>query len=204
MELLPLTLTACRGNWQRFSSRKQNKAFSEIQERVFKRDNATCRYCGFQSGHFQEVINADHNYSNNNLDNLMTACCFCAQCFFVESIGLDARSGGVVIQLPEISQADLNHFCRVLFCSLQRDAPYKGKLQAVYLSLKDRGQAIEQAFGPETSNPSVFGQAMIDSGLTKEQKNQVLMQSLRLLPARKPFKAQIDYWQSTVFANIPL
>lgn len=204
MELLPIVLTAKRGNWQRFMSRKSNKSFLEVRDKIFARDDYTCRYCGFQSKQYQEVLNIDQNYENNKLDNLATACHFCAQCFFLDSVGLDGKSGGTVIYLPEISQTDLNHFCRALFCSMLREAPYKGKLQAAYLSLQDRAKPVEEVFGPNTQDPTVFGQSLVDSGLTEAQQKHPIFMELKLLPIRKFYKTQAEYWKSTVFANIPL
>jgi len=204
MELLPITLNAKRGNWQRFMSRKSNKAFLSVREKVFARDDYACRYCGFQIKQYQEVINVDENYENNTLDNLATACQFCAQCFFVDSVGLDGKSGGTIIYLPEIAQADLNHFCRTLFCSMLRETPYKGKLQAAHLSLLDRAKVVEEVFGPNTHEPIIFGQTLIDSGLSPMQQKSHIFTELKLLPTRKFYKVQAEYWKSTVFANIPL
>jgi len=206
MDLLPIKITARRGNWQRFMARKvsTNKAFPPVRDKVFERDDYTCRYCGFQAKRFQEVVNIDQNYSNNTLDNLATACSFCSQCFFLDSVGFDSRSGGTVIHLPEMTQSDLNHFCRALFCSMLREPPYKGKLQAVYLSLQDRGKAVETALGPSAQDPTVFGQSLIDSQLDEKQLNHPIFSELRLLPLRKPFKQQAEYWKSTLFAHIPL
>jgi intracellular multiplication protein IcmJ len=129
---------------------------------------------------------------------------FCAQCFFIESISLDEHFGGRIIYLPEISQSNLNNFCRVLFCAMDKDSSYKGKLQAIYLSLKDRSKVIESCFGPNSSDPSVFGQGLIDTYLSKEQLDHKLLDQLRLLPTRLQFRSQIDYWKKTVFANVPL
>ncbi len=204
MDLLPISLTAIRGNSQRFNSRKANKDFQKAMLLVFKRDDYTCRYCGFQLKKFQEVVNIDQNYNNNKMSNLATACSFCAACFLLDTIGTDGHSGGTIVHLPEISQADLNHFCRALFCSLLRDAPYKGKLQAVYLSLQDRAKPVEEVFGPNSQDPNVFGQSLIDSGLTAEQLRHPILTELKFLPIRKFYKTQAEYWKTTVFANIPL
>lgn len=204
MELLNISLTARRGNWQRFMGRKNNKAFIAARDKVFARDDYTCRFCGFQSKQYQEVVNIDQNYSNNTLKNLATACSFCTMCFFLDSVGIDGKSGGTIIHLPEISQADLNHFCRALFCSLLRDAPYKGKLQAVLLSLQDRSKPVDDVFGPGSHEPILFGQTIIDCGLTPEQLKHPILSELKILPTRKFYKEQAEYWKTTVFASIPL
>ncbi len=175
-----------------------------MKKRVLQRDNYCCRYCGFFSKEYQEIVNIDGNYGNNKFENLATACSFCSQCFFLESLGLDGNSGGTIIFLPEISQADLSNFARVLYCSMDKESAYKGKLQSVYLSLKERGNDVIECFGPDTNDPKIFGQTLVDSGLKKENLKHDVLQHLRLLPSRKAFKPQIDYWKKTVFAKVPL
>ncbi|MDB6095914.1 MAG: icmJ dotN [Francisellaceae bacterium] len=204
MELLKLELKIIPGNFDHFIQRQKNPSFQVIKESVLKRDENTCRYCGFQSDKFQEVINIDMNYANNEINNLATACPFCSQCFFLDGIGKTEAGGGSIIYLPEITQADLNHFSKVLFCSLLRDAPYKGKLQATYLSLQDRGKEVETIFGPQTSNAGIFAQTWLDIQLNPEHIFNPIMNRLRLLPAKKYFKKQIEYWRNTVFAKIPI
>jgi intracellular multiplication protein IcmJ len=204
VELRPIIITAQKGSWRKFTARKRSQKFLQIQARVHTRDNHTCQYCGFYAKEFQEIVNADQDYDNNKYENMVTACCFCSQCFFLESLGLDEKSGGMIIHTPEISQSDLNNFCRVLFCSMDKESAYKGKLQAVYLSLKDRGKDVENCFGPNTSDPRIFGQSLIDAQLREEQLDHEVLQHLRLLPSRKEFREQIDYWKRTVFAKVPL
>ena len=119
--LLTPTLTATKHNWQRFVGRQKNEKFIDVQQKVLTRDERRCRFCGFQSQKYQYVVNIDHDYTNNKLANLATTCSLCLPCFFIESIGTTPAMGGMLIHLPEISQADLNHFCRALFCSLFRE-----------------------------------------------------------------------------------
>lgn len=206
MKLLPIQLTAKRGNWPRFKARRSNKAFLKLEQQILARDKNTCRYCGFSSDKYIYVVNRNQDYSQGQSkpDNLASACVFCAQCMFLDAIGHDNNWGGTLIYLPEISQADLNHFCRVLFSSMLRDAPYKGKLQTAYLSLKDRENPINEIFGPKSSNPYTFGQALIDSNLTDEQLKHPIMSQIRLLPDRKCFTQEILYWKATVYDQIPL
>lgn len=195
---------AQKGAWRKYHTRKKNQKFLVLKKRVLQRDHFTCQYCGFFAKEYQDVVNKDQNYNNNAFDNLVTACCFCAQCFFIESLGLDGNSGGTIIFLPEITQADLNNFTRVLYCSMDKESAYKGKLQSVYLSLKERGNNVAECFGPDTQDPRVFGQSLLDAGVKKEQLNHEVLNHLRLLPSRKAFKRQLDYWKKTVFANVPL
>lgn len=204
MSLLPITLTAERGNWLLFKARKNNKRFIEFEKKILERDQYTCRYCGFQAFEFQSVVNHDQNYRNNKASNLVTCCPFCWQCFFLDALVDPQLGGGYIIYLPEINQGDLNNFSRVVFSCLLKNAPYKGKLQTTYLSFKDRTKQIEEIFGPGSSNPSTFGQTIIDSGLTKKELSHPILTQIRLLPERKFFEKQIIYWKVNVFDKIPL
>ncbi len=204
MTLYPILLTARKGNWRKFLARKQNKKFLQVQQQIFKRDGYSCRFCGFISYKFQEVVNLDQDYDHNALNNMVTACCFCTQCFFLDALGTDHTTGGEVIHLPEISQAALNNFCRVLFCAMEKDSTYKSRLQSVYLSLRDRGKSIEDCFGPESNDPKIFGQGLIDSQINPDQLSHPVLSAIRLLPTKKVFREQIDYWKKTVFAKLPL
>ncbi|NKB46536.1 MAG: HNH endonuclease [Legionellales bacterium] len=193
--LQSLSLRAEPGKWQHFAARKVDEAFRVFAEKVFKRDQYTCQFCGFQAKDYQEVINLDNNYQNNKLSNMVTSCCFCAQCQFVESVGAGDYGGGTLIFLPEMSQAELNSFCHVVFCAITNDTGYKTSAQSAYRSLKFRSQALEQKFGDGSSNPAIFGQLLIDAGVVQDDAKVVqIFQDIRLLPSRAKFKKQIESW----------
>lgn len=202
MDLLPLKITAKSGAWRKYFVRKNSPKFKGIKNAILKRDKYTCKFCGFYSKEFQDVINIDNNYDNNRLGNLATACSFCAQCFFIDSIGLEENTGGKIVYIPEISQADLNNFSRVLFCSMEKNSPYKGKLQSSYVTLQNRSAPIENCFGPNSSDPKIFGRGLIDSYLNDKQLNHKLLDNLRLLPSKSSFQAHINFWKDTIFSNI--
>lgn len=204
MEHLPITLSARKDNWRAYHARKKHPKFLPIKARILERDNYSCRFCGFLSKEFQEIVNIDQNYKHNQPSNLATACCFCAQCFFLDAVGLDPNTGGSIVCIPEVSQADLNNFCRILYCSLDKESAYKGKLQAVHMSLKDRSKEVINCFGPDSSDPRIFGQGLLDAALSKEQMSHDVLKQLRLLPSKKAFVPQIEYWKRTVFAKVPL
>lgn len=199
----PLILSITPGAWRMFAKRKADSAFLKFAEdKVFRRDNYTCQFCGFQARDFQEVVNLDHNYSNNKSSNLVTACCFCAQCSFLESVGLGHYGGGTLVYLPEISQASLNSFCHVLFCAVANDTGYKGSAQSIYRNFKFRAQIVEEEFGEGCSNPGTFGELFLDVlGNDSAQLNKML-KDIRLLPSRGGFKTQVDHWAATALKEL--
>lgn len=197
-----LKLMATPGSWRLYSARKIDERFKEFEQKVFQRDRYTCQFCGFQARLFQDVVNLDSNYANNKLSNLVTACCFCAQCFFVESVGVGGYGGGTLIYLPELSQSELNSLCHVLFCAITNDTGYKSSAQNIYRGFKFRSQLVEDKFGEGTSDPAIFGQLMIDAGVDDEERRVQLFKNILLLPSRAKFRKQIEKWAASALEEI--
>lgn len=197
-----LQLAVNLNGWRIFVRRREDKAFLPVAERIYLRDSYTCQFCGFQAKQFQEIVNADGNYLNNKLSNLITSCCFCSQCLFLESVGLDEMGGGQLIYLPEISQADLNSFCHVLFCAMGNGTGYQDTAQAIYRSLKFRCQPIENKFGAGTSNPATFGQLLLEYQASRPEATQEILKNLRLLPSYTKFKVQLDAWAAAALEEL--
>lgn len=200
--MYPITIQATPGAWRLKAARKADPAFRPFEKKIFRRDNYTCQFCGFQAREYQEVINLDGDYKNNKAANLVTACCFCAQCFFLESVGVGDYGGGTLIYLPEITQGELNSFCHVLFCAITNDTGYKATAQSIYRSFKFRSQIIEEKFGEGSSNPSAFGQLLIESGATESDTATALMTDIRLLPSRAKFRKQIEHWAANALDEL--
>ncbi len=195
-------LQAKPGNWRIFSARKADKAFLAFQKKIFNRDKYTCQFCGFQARLFQETVNVDGNYQNNKSSNLATSCCFCAQCFFLESVGMGEYGGGTLVYLPELTQGELNSFCHVLFCAITNNTGYKNSAQTIYRSFKFRSQIVEDKFGEGTSDPVSFGQLLIDSEITDFQTTEKIFKNIRLLPSRAKFRRQIEKWAAAALDEI--
>lgn len=197
-----LKLAVNLNGWRLFTRRRDDKAFLPVSEKIFNRDHYTCQYCAFQAREYQEIVNLDGNYTNNKFSNLITACCFCSQCHFIESVGVDEMGGGQLIYLPEMSQADLNSFCHVLFCAMGNGTGYQETSQAIYRSLKFRSQIIENKFGAGTSNPTTLGQIILEYQLKNPGKSVEFLKDLRLLPAYTKFKIQLDAWAEAALKEL--
>lgn len=189
-----LKLSVSPGAWRLYSARKIDAKFKPFEQKILHRDQYTCQYCGFQAKFYQEIVNLDYNFANNRFSNLVTACCFCAQCFFIESVGVGGNGGGSLIYLPELTQAELNSLCHVLFCAIVNNTGYKNSSQNIYRSLKDRAKIIEKKFGEGTSDPTILGQLIIDSGIDSAKTMEPLFNNVRLLPSRAKFRKQIERW----------
>lgn len=102
MSFLPLTLGVGRKPDAKGGGRPPSKPETE---KILNRDGYTCRFCGFSSAHYQRVVPTSDGY--------VTACTFCEQVVALERAGL--MGGGILIWLPEISQAELNHIARAAY-----------------------------------------------------------------------------------------
>ena len=198
-DLYSVKLSATPEVWRLFSVRKLDPTFQEFKQQIFDRDGYTCRYCGFQAKKYQEVVNLDNNYRNNKLSNLVTACCFCVQCFFLESVGKDDYGGGILIYLPEISQTDLNGFCHVLFCAMANDTSYSSIAQNIYQDLKSRSKIIEEHLGEGMADAALFGRMLIDApNKDRDKVDKEILSSLRLLPSYSKFGKQVKEWSDAM------
>jgi intracellular multiplication protein IcmJ len=195
---LEIQLAATESNWRLFMTRKNDPAFKNFAERVLVRDHYACQYCGFQAKLLQEVINVDGNYRNNRMENLVTACPFCAQCFFLEAVGKSDFGGGALIYLPEISQMELNALCHVIFTMMSSgNTADDVNAKNTYRSLRLRSQVVEQELGEGLSSPSLYGHLLIDSqadSVHKKTINQELSTTLRLLPDIARFATHMEIW----------
>ena len=191
----PLTLSISPGNWRLFNARRSDPGFEKFTEKVLARDDYSCQFCGFQAKQFQEVVNLDGDYLNNRLDNLATACSFCAQCFFLEAIGKSDFGGGILIYLPEMTQGELNALCHVLFTSMVTGNASASEAKNIYRGLKLRAQHVEKQLGEGMSNPAVYGHLLIDAKHeNKDAINADLMSKVRVLPNMARFTHQIETW----------
>ncbi len=188
--------------WRQFVRRKTDKKFLSVEKAIFNRDQNTCQYCGFQAKEYQDVVNLDGNYQNNRSSNMVTACCFCSQCLFLQAVGLDEMSGGQLIYLPEMSQADLNSFCHVLFCAMGNSTGYQESAQSIYRSFKFRSQIVENKFGSGTSNPGVFGQMIVEYQDQFPNKGSEVLKDLRLLPSNVKFRVQLEAWAAAAIEEL--
>jgi intracellular multiplication protein IcmJ len=197
-----LELQASPDSWRLFSARKSDVNFNAFEKKVFDRDNYTCQYCAFQAITYQEVVNIDGNFRNNKISNMATACVFCTQCFFLESIGMGGFGGGILIYLPEFSQTEINSMCHVLFCAISNNSGYKNTAQNIYLNLKLRSAMVDAKFGEGASDPASFGHLLIDAAYVGPEKLNQMKQGIRLLPSRARFRTQIEAWASNAISEI--
>ncbi len=113
MVLLPINLGIVRRPDNALLAEKTAKQLQDLRPKILERDSQTCRFCGFHSEKYQEIHFLNGNAADLRLDNMATACIFCEQCFDLEKAS--QMNSGVLLWLPEISQAELNHIARAIY-----------------------------------------------------------------------------------------
>lgn len=113
MELLPITLGIVRQSGNAQTAERAAQQMQDLKSSILERDNHTCRFCGFSSQKYQEIVHLNGKPEDIHVDNLATACIYCHQCFDLEKTSL--MNSGVLVWMPEISQAELNHVARAIY-----------------------------------------------------------------------------------------
>ena len=184
---------------------------SETKEKIFERDNHTCRYCGFKSAKYNEVnfIAQAHKDKKNPrkdmvLDNYATACCFCYQSMHLEKI--DRMQSGALIWLPEIGQAALNHICRAIYVARISRGPMADAAKDSLEALLARKEEAKKRLG--TDSPKMLASILMEFLELKEYKlREEKLKGFCILPLDKrivqegelefnQFPQMLAYWRS--------
>jgi intracellular multiplication protein IcmJ len=149
------------------------------------------------------VLNVDGNYRNNKLENLISACPMCAQCHFLDGVGLPSFPGGVLVYAPEITQAEMNSMAHVLFQSIFSEDESASQSKNIYRTIRLRSQLVEKQLGDDLSNPSTYARMLIDADQKQaEIFNNKVSQSVRLLPDMIGFQPLIRGWQAAALKEL--
>ncbi len=197
-----IKLSAIQGSYRLFMKRRADKAFLGFSQKIFVRDNHQCQFCGFTAVEHMEIINKDCNYTHNKMSNLITACPFCTQCFFLDAVGQGDFGGGTLIYLPELSQADLNALCHVLFTTIACGEEMSSQAKDHYRSLKARSKIVETKLGEGLSKPAIYGQMLLDAIQNVNELHAAVCSSVRLLPNLKQFAPMAKVWAESAILQI--
>ena len=184
-------------------------------EKALERDAHTCRCCGFKSLKFQRVVPGWIVKGAN--DDYLTLCRFCELCFLLDQT---VSGGGVLIWLPELSQADLNHLLRAIYVARAPTAedeehPMAGLATRALDALMARRADAKKRLGSD--DPFLLATVMIESLDDKEYASRAeRLDGIRLLPLDRwlvkgrrgdadQFPRVIKYWISSQgpFAKLP-
>ena len=176
----------------------------DLKEQVHERDDHSCRYCGFHTNKYQNIHHLDCNTDNHNIENLVTACIFCHQCFYIDYVG--TMESGSLIWLPEIDQPSLHHIARAIYVGRISQGPMADASRTAYEVLLSRREAVIDRIG--TDNPFILSTVMKDYlGPKAYAMRGKKLEGLRLFPLDKrmvqeaelkfnQFPQILAYWRS--------
>ncbi len=200
--VMGLSADALKGQAESF--RADEDLSDDVRTRVLERDDHCCRYCGFRSEKYQRINVADGNWKNTDEKNLMTACIFCNQCFYLDQVS-QMRSG-VLIWLPEMTQAALNHLMRAIYVARITQGPIADYArQSLDILMHRREQAKARV---QTDDPAILAMVMseyVDAKYYPARKQK--LEGVRLLPLDRrvikegdlefnQFPQILAYWRS--------
>ena len=125
-------------------------AWPQLRARVLKRDDFSCRYCGFRAEKFQRVHITGGAAAGDvapTLNNLATACIFCEQCFELESVA--GMASGILIWLPELTQIELHHMMRALYIARSGEGDLAQRAQIAFDGFFARRAEAKRRLGTE-------------------------------------------------------
>lgn len=165
----------CRWNMRPMRVLGESPGDRVLAAAVAARDDHTCRYCGFRSRKYQEAVGG---FGAVTASQFHTACIFCAQVMSVDRCA-EMRSG-VLVWLPEISQAELNVWMPAIYvCRIGRQRA--AEVQAILDAFLDRRNAARRLLG--TDEPHVLEQRLVGARSDEAQRRTLdEIRGLRLLP----------------------
>jgi intracellular multiplication protein IcmJ len=154
----------------------------DLKEKIHERDNHACHFCGFTSSKYQNIHHKDMNLNNQDEGNLMTACVFCHQCFYLDYVA--KMESGMLVWLPEIPQTGLNQIARAIYVGRISQGDIAEASRNAYSAILKRREEAEKRLG--TDNPYILAQVLQDylGGKAYARRHEKL-DGLRLFPLDK-------------------
>jgi intracellular multiplication protein IcmJ len=204
LSFLPLTLGISRASGTGDGGVKPPSK-SEA-EKILKRDDFACRFCGFRAVQYQRIV--------PTRDGLVTACGFCEQVTGLERAGL--MGGGILIWLPEMTQAELNHIIRAIYVARAEEGSEMAESATRALdALTSRRAEAKKRLG---SDDPLLLATVLQENLTEAERAAATgkLEGIRLLSLDKHmvhgrhgdfngFPQIIQFWRSAQgpFADLP-
>lgn len=197
MVLFPLALGVRPPSGAEKASPSQQKL---LIEKALQRDDHTCRFCGFHAQQYQRAIPwveaGDPPYA--------TVCTFCEQSLNLERTGV--IGSGLLLWLPEIAQAELNHLVRAIYVARASKGPMAELATRALDALTVRRAEAKKRLGSD--DPLLLATILRES--LDENEGRIAaakLEGIRLLPSEKymmrgakgdtnQFPHMVKYWAS--------
>ncbi len=210
MPFLPITLGVRRPSDTEKGASKDRSPDKQQTDKTLRQDDYTCRFCGFRAQHYQRVI--PYAGGDKGLP-FVTACTFCEQCMILERAGM--MGSGILVWLPEIAQAELNHIARAVYVGRAGGGEIAALADRTLDALMARRADAKKRLG---SDDPLLLATVLHETLTDEEirKTTAKLDGIRLLPLDKhlvrgqkgdinQFPRIVKYWCSAEgpYADFP-
>jgi intracellular multiplication protein IcmJ len=217
MKTLPkLQISAKAKSWRVHDHEdKQNEdrdAYEMVRAQVLRRDNMTCQFCGFKSqgvkeekknsllySGYLEVHHLDDDHSNNDPENLVTACPFCHSVFHSGFAG--HHSGAKIAFMPYMKQEDISLLFNLMSVIHHSESSEHIEIKKEIVELFNYFTGISDSILEGLSDAATLGSVLvgiqIKSPEVAKKMNNVLW-GLRLIPniESETYKKAADYWRT--------
>lgn len=169
-----------------------------------ERDGYVCQCCGFRSMKYQDVLYKNGVSKDQRVENLATACIFCHQCFHLDKVSI--MRSGVLIWLPEISQAALHHMARAIYVARISQGPMADAARNALDVLMHRREEVRKRI--HTDDPNILSMVLKDYISAKAYDERIKkLEGVRLFPLDRRIIKEADlefnqfpqilaYWRS--------
>jgi len=145
---------------------------------IHRRDYESCRFCGFRSPKYQTIVWLREGA--RDVDDGVTSCVFCEQVLRIDLA--PAQKSGVLVWLPEVSQAMLNRaMYTVYLLRISRDERADRARRLLDRLMSRRGTAKER-FGSDNPTLAVAKLTATRRPDTGPSLDDAAAKGLRLLP----------------------
>lgn len=174
------------------------KGFSAFSEKLIASRNYTCESCGFKSKRFMRLVSKNSIYTVLSPDSFLVKCPFC---FMVDRLDR-AKDKAVIVYMPEISQQQLNMFTHALWhfsSSKALNSTQYHYSNDTYNNIYKRTEPVDIALGEKSHLPENFAFALKSLTDNEYKLRSSIVSGLRLLPIRKGFFNEIEFWSRDVY-----
>jgi intracellular multiplication protein IcmJ len=127
---------------------------SAVERAAIRRDLGCCRACGFVAQEHQRAVALNGN--RRDIDQTVTLCIFCHQCFHLDKVA--GMESGVLIHLPELTQAELHHVAREIYVGRVLGGDIAATAQACLDALIARREQARARIGSD--DPAVLAERL--------------------------------------------
>ncbi len=212
MSFLPIALGVRRKPEAEERVFKNRSKFKAVVEKTLWRDDYACRCCGFRAQRYQRVI---PSFDGSGVkDDFITVCLFCESCLALDRAGMSGV--GVLVWLPELTQAELNHVMRAVYVARESGHPLAATAKHVHEALMTRRTEAKKRLGSD--DPLLLATVLFES-LNDAEYDAVKekLEGIRLVPLDRmivrtaqgdvnKFAEIVNYWRSPdgPFGKTPL